>query len=334
MSINRRDFLRIMGGTSAALAFPSILLQGCKKALNDASKRTPVIWLQGQSCSGCSVSLLNELQYGIATVITEKISLNFHQTVMGGTGHVAVSVLEEAVKKNRKDFVLVLEGSIPTKDELYCTIGEVGGHHASLMMWVKELGKNAAAVVAVGSCSTGGGIPAAKSMATGENPTGAVSLSSILKDRKVICVPGCPPHPDWIVGTLLHLILKKDMKLDEQDRPVMYYGETVHDMCERLSDYRMGVFAKEWGDEGCLYNLGCLGMDSGCDIPKRKWLGGKNSCTQCGAGCIGCTERPFPDYGTRGIFKHMTASADEINKLHPSTREIIERLKTGGVING
>ena len=77
MSLNRRDFLKLMGGTAAAFTFPSVILQGCKKALEEAAARTPVIWIQAQSCSGCSVSLLNYID-GIASVITETISLNFH----------------------------------------------------------------------------------------------------------------------------------------------------------------------------------------------------------------------------------------------------------------
>ena len=60
MAISRREFLKIMGGTTAAIAFPGVIIQGCKRALEQASERTPVIWIQAQSCSGCSVSLLNE----------------------------------------------------------------------------------------------------------------------------------------------------------------------------------------------------------------------------------------------------------------------------------
>lgn len=311
MSLSRRDFLKIMGGTTAAFAFPGVLLQGCKKALEEASARTPVIWLQAQSCSGCSVSLLNKLNPDIVSVITEVISLNYHQTIMGGTGSVAVDVLEEAVKKQRKDFVLIVEGSIPTKDDYYCTIGEVDGKHVSAREWVQELGKNAVAVVSVGTCAAYGGIPGGKSMVTGVNPTGAVSVSEILKDKLVVNVPGCPPHPDWMVGTLVHLLLKGMPELDDYNRPKLYFGQTVHDRCERLNYYKRGVFAKEWGDEGCLYNLGCLGMDSGCDIPVRKWNNGASSCTESGAGCIGCTEKVFPDYGKRGIFNHLHGSVPE-----------------------
>lgn len=333
MSLSRREFLKIMGGTAAAVAFPSVIIQGCKKAIETAKARTPVIWLQAQSCSGCSVSLLNKKNPDIVSVITEHISLNYHQTIMAGTGHTAIDVLEQAVKKNRKDFILIVEGSIPTKDESYCTIGEVDGKHVSARKWVEELGSRAAAVVAVGACATDGGIPAMKLRTDGSNPTGAVSVAEILKGKTILNVPGCPPHPDWMVGTLLYVLLKGELpKLDEYNRPVMYYGKTVHEQCEWLHDYKMGRFAKHWGEKGCLYQIGCLGMDSGCDIPKRKWLEGMNSCTGSGAGCIGCTEKAFPDFGKRGIFQHNTAD----NAAPGSSERMLagDISKNGGVING
>jgi hydrogenase small subunit len=336
MSLNRRDFLKLMGGTTAALAYPAVIWQGCKKAMEEASRRLQVIWLQGQSCSGCSVSLLNKIDPGIASVITEYISINFNQTIMAGTGDVAISVLEDALEKRRKDFVLVVEGSIPTKSDLYCTIGEVKGRRIGVREWVEKLGANAKLIVSVGSCSSFGGIPAALPRDGSGNPTGAVSTAQLLKGKTVVNIPGCPPHPDWIVGTLLHVILKGELpKLDEYNRPLLYYGKTVHEQCERLSAYKSAIFAKHWGDEGCLYQLGCLGMDSGCDIPKRKWVGTFNSCTNCGGGCIGCTEDVFPDYGNRGIFKHLNANLDELKKVESrETIETILKLRNGGVING
>ena len=93
MAFSRRDFLKRMGGTAEAFTFPSVLFQGCKKALKKATERTQVIWLQAQSCSGCSVSLLNSLDPDIATVITEYISVNFHQTICGGTGEALMQSL-------------------------------------------------------------------------------------------------------------------------------------------------------------------------------------------------------------------------------------------------
>ncbi len=338
MALNRREFLKIMGGTAAALTFPGVMFQGCKKALEKAAGRTPVIWIQAQSCSGCSVSLLNYLDPGIVAVITEYISLNFHQTLMGGQGDVAIKVLKEAVDKKRKDFVLLVEGSIPTKADEYCTIGKINGKAVGAREWFESLAKNALYVVNIGTCSAFGGIPAGKLRANGDNPTGAKPTVEVLPEikNKLINVPGCPPHPDWMVGTLLHVLLKKEVPaLDEFRRPKMYFGKTVHEQCEHLSEYKRGVFAKHWGDKGCLYNLGCLGMDSGCDIPSRKWVGGMNSCTECGGGCIGCTESVFPDYGTRGIFKHLEAKLEEIEKIeHPAVREAVLNLRDGGIING
>jgi hydrogenase small subunit len=335
MSLNRRDFLKIMGGSAAAFTFSGVILQGCKKALEKAAERTNVIWIQAQSCSGCSVSLVNAIDPGIAAVITEHISLNFHQTLMGGTGDAAIRVLEETVKKKRKDFVLVVEGSIPTKADEYCTIGEVNGKTVSALKWIEELGANAKAVLAFGTCSAFGGIPAAKPGFTGENPTGARPVSAILPKAKIVNVPGCPPHPDWMVGTIMHFLLKGLPELDEYNRPKLFFGKTVHEQCEHLPDYKRGRFAKRWGETGCLYLLGCLGMDTGCDIPKRKWVGGVNSCTGCGSGCIGCTEQPFPENGGRGIYKHLTASAEDLKKLDsPRIAEEVLKLKEGGIING
>ncbi|MBP9043653.1 MAG: iron hydrogenase, partial [Spirochaetes bacterium] len=164
MALNRREFLKVMGGAGAAIAFPSVMIQGCKRALERAAERTNIIWLEGQSCSGCSVSLLNKISPDIVSVITEHISLNYQGVVMGGTGEAATRVLEDAVKKQRKDFILIVEGAIPTKNDLYCTIGEDEKTHRGIGVrhWVEELGKNAMAIVSVGTCSAYGGIPAAK----------------------------------------------------------------------------------------------------------------------------------------------------------------------------
>ena len=334
MDINRRDFIKLMGGTAAAISFPAVILNGCKKEIQKASKNTSVIWIQAQSCSGCSVSLLNSTSPDIASVLTEHISLNFHQTLMGGMGDTAISVLEDTLQKNRKDYILIVEGSIPTKSEEFCTLGQKNGKHYGVREWIEKLAENAMGVIAVGTCATYGGIPAAEIRATGENPTGAKPLSEIVTNKKIINVPGCPPHPDWIVGTLVHVLLKGTPKLDEYNRPLMYFAKTVHEQCEHLKDYKRGRFAKQWGDDGCLYMLGCLGMDSCCDIPERKWVGGNSTCTGCGSGCIGCTEDVFPDTGNRGIYKHLQANAGDLDWGEPRVREVLQKLRNGGIDNG
>lgn len=290
-----------MGGAGALLAFPEVILAGTKQTIGKASGRTAVIWLQGQSCSGCSVSLLNSGDPDIATLITGHISLHFHQTLSTATGDTAIDILQKTLDQGKKDYVLVVEGAIPLKSDMFCTLGEINGVLAGFRQWVVRLAANAKAVVAVGSCAAYGGIPGATLRLTGGNPTDAVPIWKILPQRKQINIPGCPPHPDWIIGSIVHLILGKKLKLDEYGRPLLYFKNTVHDKCEFLDDYKKKRFARYWGDKGCMYMLGCLGIDTNCDIPVRKWLG-VNSCTGCGAGCIGCTEPVFPDTGNRGLF--------------------------------
>jgi len=301
-NINRRDFLKLFGNTVAVLSFPSVILQGCKKEIQRAVEVTPVIWLQGQSCSGCSISLLNTIEPDIPSLITKYISLNFHQTLSVGTGNVLINVIQEAIKKKRDDYLLIIEGSIPTGNKDYCSLGIVNNENIGITKWILDLANNAKAIIAVGTCAAFGGIPASRG-----NATGAKSVSTIIPDKIIINVPGCPPHPDWIVGTIVHYLLYGMPDLDEYKRPKLFYSKTVHDLCEHLSEYKKGKFAHFWGDEGCLYQLGCLGIDSNCDIPKRKWIGGVNSCTDCGSGCIGCTEEVFPDTGDRGLYMHRKA---------------------------
>lgn len=303
LTLNRRDFLKALGGLTAALAVPSAVFNACKKEIRQAADAKPVIWLQAQSCSGCSVSLLNSIEPDIATIITRHISLNFHQTLSSATGDILMNIIRDAVSKKRKDFILIVEGSIPTKASTYCTLGTRNNRHTDIKNWIVKLGKLADSIIAVGSCATFGGIPAASG-----NSTGAQSVADILPKRTVINIPGCPIHPDWVTGTLLHLLLQGTPQLDEYKRPKMYFSKTVHELCEHLDDYERGKFAQYWGDNGCLYLLGCLGIDTNCDIPKRKWVE-TGSCTGCGSGCIGCTERVFPDTGDRGLYMHKMADA-------------------------
>jgi hydrogenase small subunit len=250
--------------------------------------------------------MLNGADPDFATLVTRRVQLDFHQTACGGTGDALMSVLERAVADRRKDFVLVLEGSVPEASPLFCTLGERKGVPRDFGEWVRELGANAAALVAVGTCAAFGGIPASGPRNTKTSPTGAVPLSRLYPDRKIINIPGCPPHPDWISGTLIHWLLRGLPELDNLGRPKMFYETSVHEKCVRLPHFEADRYAKTWGEPGCLYELGCLGPDSVCDIPTRLWLG-VQSCTGGGAGCIGCTEPTFPDAKGRGLYPHIKA---------------------------
>ena len=171
MELSRRQFLKLCGGSAIALGVSDALLAQLVFALEKAVEGNPaVIWLQGSSCTGCSVSLLNTVHPSIKEVLLKIISLRFQPNVMAASGDLAIKAIEETAKA--ADFYLVVEGSIATKEDgLYNVIGERNERGITMVDWMRELGKSATGVLAFGICSAFGGIPAAK-----PNPTGAMGV--------------------------------------------------------------------------------------------------------------------------------------------------------------
>lgn len=264
----------------------------------------PLLWLQGSGCSGCSVSLLNSVSPSARNILVDEIipgkhvSVRFHPTVMAGAGDSAVDELERTRKELKGQYVLVVEGSVPVAaGGVYAMIGERDGKEISVHSWVRSLGQDALAVIAVGTCAAFGGIPAGA-----PNPTGSVSVQEVFSSEGIqtplINVPGCPPHPDWFVGTVASVLLRglpKESDLDEYLRPKAFYGQLIHENCPRRAYFDEGKFAKKLSDPYCLYELGCKGPVTHADCPIRLWNNGVNWCVGSGAPCIGCVEPTFPD---------------------------------------
>ncbi|MFH0924708.1 MAG: hydrogenase small subunit [bacterium] len=303
MPLTRRRFLQLCAGSTAALGFSGTFIPKLVEALTKAKDTLPVIWIGGQTCTGCSVSLLNTVHPSIAEVLTEIISLQFHAAVMASSGDLALSMLDQAKDKLNGKYVLAVGGSIPTNDDgLYCTIGEKEGHPVTVEHWVRKLGSSATAVLAIGTCASFGGIPAAP-----PNPTGAKSVSEILPGKTIINIPGCPPHPDWMVGTIAHVVLYGLPSLDAYKRPTMFFGSNrvIHDNCERRAYFDEGKFARDLSEEYCLYELGCKGPVTNSDCSIRSWNNGVNWCVQAGAPCIGCCSPDFPGQKTAGFYNKL-----------------------------
>jgi len=226
------------------------------------------------------------------------VNLRFHPTLMAGAGDAVIEVLKETNQQKKSGYLLVVEGAIPTAEGgIYGVIGEEGGKGVPLVSRLESLSTNALAVVALGTCAAFGGIPAAS-----PNPTQCLSVEEVLKAAKiatpVINIPGCPPHPDWFVGTLASVLLyglPRSEDLDEHRRPKAFYGALIHEHCPRRSYYDENKFAKKLSDPGCLYELGCKGPVTYADCPIRHWNGGVNWCIGSGSPCIGCCEPGFPD---------------------------------------
>ncbi len=285
--ITRRHFLEVAAKLSVAFGLaPSVVPDLAEAAENLFEGRAPVVWLQGQSCSGCSISLLNSEDPGPLELITRRVALKYHPTLSAATGAPGIEIVESWIAGDRP-FVLVVEGSLPETLESACTVGD-----RPLRELVVRAADRAHAVVAAGTCAAFGGIPAAAG-----NPTGARDVPAVLAAAGVttplLRVPGCPPHPDWIVGTLLHLIRVGLPKVDELDRPVAFYGRLVHDQCQRFADYERQFFARDYGEPGCLFKLGCLGPVTHADCNVRLWNSGAGSCINRDAPCAGCAGEAF-----------------------------------------
>lgn len=264
----------------------------------------PVVWLQGAACTGCAVSLLNSLAPSAGQVVLSELapgkhlSLRFLATVMAGQGEAVVEVLRDTAVKDKGGYFFVMEGSIQTGDPLYATLGESRGEETPIAEHAAALARGAAAVVGMGTCASFGGIPAGA-----PNPTGAISIGEFLTrqgiDTPLINIPGCPPHPDWLVGSLVAVALyglgAVAAGLDDLRRPAMYYGKCIHETCPRRADFDAARFARQFGRPGCLYELGCKGPLTYADCPTRMWNSGTNWCVGAGSPCHGCVEPDFPD---------------------------------------
>ncbi len=282
----RRDFLKLGARMATLMGLGATAIPTLATGLEElAANGLPVLWLQGLSCSGCSISLLNADAPTPADLLTRYISLLFHPTLSTATGRTGMDVIDKSIKTG--NYILVLEGAIPAQMPTACRLGEKPYPDV-----VVAAASAARAVIALGSCAAFGGIPAAEN-----NPTGAVGVADFLRQKRidtpVITLPGCPAHPDWLTGTILYVHRFGVPKLDDLGRPTMFFSRLVHDQCPRYSDYEREHFARWPGDEGCLFKLGCLGAVTHADCPVRGWNSRTNTCVLAGSPCIGCAGESF-----------------------------------------
>ena len=291
--VSRRNFItfcgKLMVVAPVGLAITNHLSPELVAAEVGKAKRPSVIWLQMQDCTGCTETLLRTSQPDLADLILNVISLDYHETVMAASGHDAELALQDAMKQNDGKYVVVVEGAIPTKDEgkyLYLA-GRPG------IDVLKEVTGRAAAVISMGSCASWGGVAS-----TGENPTGSTGVISLVKNKPVVNLPGCPPNPYVLLATVLEYARTgKVPALDEQNRPKFAYDRLIHDHCPRRPHFDAGRFATQFGDDNhragyCLYKLGCKGPVTHAACSTRHF----NEVVDAwpigiGHPCVGCTEQ-------------------------------------------
>lgn len=289
MHLTRRAFLAYAAASAASLGFGDGVLGRAEAALAQAAT-PPVVWLSGSGCTGCSVSLLNATNPTIDKVLTETVSLKFHPTLMTAAGELAVTAATSTAQAG--GHILVVEGAIPTGfGGRCCYVWDQGGVPVTMAQAVTSLAGNAAHVIAVGACASFGGIPAANSA------TGSTGLGAFL-GRSVINLPGCPTHPDWIIGSLAALLAGTPPALDQYGRPTVFYTrQQIHERCPRRERDKANTFGMAGA---CMRELGCKGPESHADCDIRLWNNGQNWCIGADGLCIGCVEPSFPAFPLHG----------------------------------
>lgn len=289
--VSRRDFLKFCSAVTAALALPAAYAPRVAQAL-DSVKRPTLVWLEYQSCTGDTEALLRAANPTVAEIVLDILSVDYAETIMAAAGHLAEANLDKVLKEEKGTYLVVVEGAIPMKDDgVYCC---VGGRTA--LDRVREVCGGALATIAVGTCASYGGIPAAA-----PNPTGAVGVREAVPGATVVNMPGCPLNADNLTALVVHfLVFGKLPPVDAIGRPLFAYGKRIHDNCERRAHFDAGQYVEQWGDEGhrkgyCLYRMGCKGPETFHNCPTQRYNEKTGWPVGSGHGCAGCSEPQFWD---------------------------------------
>ena len=279
-----------------------------------------VFWLSGMSCDGCSIAMTGAANPGVEDLVLDRVPdlpivVMHHPMLSDESGHELLAMYAAAANGSLgAPYIMVVEGSIPDDQALsagaFATMGTAedltsrrrASGPVKVTDWVIALAPRAAATIAIGTCATWGGIPAAAG-----NITGSMGLMDFLgsgyrsaRSIPVVNVPGCAPQGDNFTETLLAIIKYLDGSVDlppfdELGRPEWLFDQTVHRHCPKAGYYEEGVFAEEPGDNQCLVEIGCWGPVVQCNIVERGAVNHMGGCMVAGGACIGCTMPGFPD---------------------------------------
>ncbi len=294
------------------------------RGLDSRYQEVHAFWLTGMSCDGCTVAVAGATSPTVEDLLNGKLPglpkvILHHPVLSVESGHDFIEWYRKAWRGELDvPYVIIVEGSVP--DERIAK--RTGGYFSAMGVesspgensdpwtdqpvsaaeWIRRLAPGAAATIAIGTCATWGGIPAAAGNVTSSMGVmdflGREYLSAL--GLPVINVPGCAPIGDnftELVGVVLMFLqgLGPLPEFDELGRPAWLFTETVHRGCTRAGSYEEGVFAEKYGDPECLVEIGCWGPVVQCNMVSRGAINGIGGCMKYGGICIGCTMPGFPD---------------------------------------
>lgn len=319
--LNRRDFLKlcaVMGVGTVATLYASDIKRAFAEAAQQNGGKVHLVWLLLGGDTGCTISMFQASNPDLVEAAQNlSISADYWQTIMTpdyDLGWVSAGYTREDTSQvpllnaafgDAPVDVLVVEGAPllarPTGGTAgqYCVVADSNNNEL-----LQALASKATYVVAVGQCSSFGGVPAATGNVTGAAPVReALDSAGVRTKNPVVNIPGCPAQPDWVLVTLASILQGFSPDLDELGRPKAFFEGYIHDSCPRRSAFDRGQMAKTFDDPaGCFWNLGCKGPITQSACARTKWNSGIGLCTQAGPMCWGCMHPDFPDPPTSGFF--------------------------------
>ncbi len=274
--VTRRSFIKFCGIMAATLGLEATHIPKIAEALT-SGPRPPFIWLQFAECTGCTEAFLRSSSPFIDDLLLNKISLEYHETLMAPSGDAATKSLTDAVSKYAGQFFVITEGSIPTANS--GNFGMIGGK--TMLQIAQDVCSQAKMMISLGTCAAFGGLPAAKG-----NLTGADCVHGALGGIQTIKMPGCPPNPVNFAALIVNYLLFSDWPaVDTLGRPTFAYGSTVHSQCPRN------------GTQWCLAGFGCRGPATYHNCPTVRYNDKTSWCVQADVPCKGCAQPGFWDGG-------------------------------------
>ncbi len=290
--MNRRKALKkiyniiVTVGASSFFTFDDLLAIDRQ---NSQFKKPNLIWLQGASCSGCTLSLTNIEDISFVDFILKFVNILYHPNISIIKDQEIPIVLDRATKELDNDYLLVVEGSIPMQLPHACLLADI-----PFKNWIEKLAKHSNACIGVGTCASFGGITNMKGTFTGATPLKEVLNAQNIK-KPVVNLPNCPIKPEHFVYTMLYFIkFNKLPPLDSQARPKIFFSKTIHQSCSHYNEFKEDIFATQIGDKGCLLELGCQGPVTKSDCMTTGHNSNTNNCIKAGHPCIGCASEHFP----------------------------------------